>query len=305
MSGSAPEPVKRRMARVADLVTVALDQLLPRSEGPESRLTEAMRHAALGPGPRVRAFFAIEAGRMLEVDERAMLRAACALECVYAHARTHADLPALGDVELHHGRPTLHRAYDETTAVLAGDALQSAAFEILAHVDTHPDPSIRNTLIRKLAAAAGARGLAGGQMLDALGLGSDARTVARMQRMRTGALMSFALEIPLILACAQEPERHALMGFAQDLSVAYELADDLRKGSAGLAAGGFSTRAANDADEAAKRPTPAVDSQSDGARTARQRLRLLAAQCHAHLEIFGSRAGYVRAGVDFVLSEPT
>ena len=304
MSGPSLEPIQQRMARVSDLVTVALDQLLPRSDGPESRLTEAMRHAALGPGPRIQAFFAIEAGRMLEADERPLLRAVCALECVHAYAQAHRGLPELADQEVHRGRPALRRTYDEATAVLAGDALQSAAFEIMAHIDTHPDPSLRNALVRKLALAAGAKGLAGGQMLDQLGLGSDVRTVARMQRMKTGALISLALEIPLILAAAQEPERHALMAFGQDLSVAYELVDELRSGEIRSVANGRPTRAANDAEDQTQ-ASSGDETGTGGAESGRQRLQLLRAQCHAHLEIFGSSAGYLRAGVDSMLSEPT
>ncbi len=290
------------MAGVADLVTVALDQLLPRSDGPESRLTEAMRYAALGPGPRIRAVFAIEAGRMLEADERAVLRAACALECIYACGRAHGGLPELGDVERLHGRPALHKAYDAATAILAGDALQSAAFEIMSHLDTHPDPLVRNILVRKLATAAGAKGMAGGQMLDTMGPGADGLSVARMQRMKTGALLSLALEIPLILACSQEAERHALMGFAQDLGAAYELNAELSNEGSGFASDGAPARAANDAEQ---QEGASNLSKVEDARTARQRLSLLGAQCHAHLEIFGQRAGYLRAGVDFVLSEST
>ena len=134
--------VARRVAEAADLVTVALDELLPRADGPESRLTEAMRYAALGPGKRLRPYFVLETGRMFELEERPLLRAACALECVHAYSLIHDDLPSMDDDDLRHGRPTVHKAYDEATAVLAGDALQAAAFEILAHPDTHPDLSL-------------------------------------------------------------------------------------------------------------------------------------------------------------------
>ena len=127
----------KRLAEAADLVTVALDELLPRAEGPEQRLTEAMRYAALGGGKRLRPFFAIETGKMFDLDERAVLRAACALECIQAYSLIHDDLPCMDDDDMRRGRPTVHKAYDEMTAVRAGDALQTVAFEILAQPDTH------------------------------------------------------------------------------------------------------------------------------------------------------------------------
>ncbi|MDP3174434.1 MAG: polyprenyl synthetase family protein, partial [Phenylobacterium sp.] len=160
--------VKQRVAEAADLVTVALDELLPRADGPESRLTEAMRYAALGAGKRLRPFFSIETGKMFELDARPVLRAACALECVHAYSMIHDDLPAMDDDDLRHGQPTVHRAYDEATAILAGDALQSAAFEILAHPDTHSDGAVRAEMVVRLAQAAGARGMCCGQMIDLL-----------------------------------------------------------------------------------------------------------------------------------------
>ena len=135
--GIGREALERRLSDASDLVTVALDALLPRADGPEQRLTEAMRYAALGPGRRLRPFFALEAAKLFDIEERSVLRAACALECIHAYSLVHDDLPAMDDDDYRRGRPAVHRAYDEATALLAGDALQSFAFEILAHPDTH------------------------------------------------------------------------------------------------------------------------------------------------------------------------
>jgi farnesyl diphosphate synthase len=227
--GTTSREFEAALTRAAAAVETALDRVLPRGEGPESRLFEAMRYATLGGGKRLRPFLVIEGARLFDVAEEHAARAGAAVELVHCYSLVHDDLPAMDDDDLRRGRPTCHIEFDEATAILAGDALLTLAFEVLAQPLTHPDPAVRAALVLSLAQAAGALGMVGGQMLDleaekrALGL----EEIKRLQRMKTGALFTFACGAGPILGSASEAARQALAGYAKDLGLAFQIADDL------------------------------------------------------------------------------
>ena len=285
-----------RLKEVADRVTVALDQLIPPASGPEANLMRAMRHAALANGKRMRPFFLLEAGAMFEAPEKSLLRAAAALECVHCYSLVHDDLPCMDDDDFRRGQPTVHKAFDEATAVLAGDALLTLAFKILASNETYPDADVRALLIERLADAAGARGMVGGQMIDMLETDSprDLNTITRMQRLKTGALISYATEAAGIIGRAREHERSALAGFSNDLGLAYQIADDLLDATGDEDSVGKAVAKDAEAGKANFVTILGVDG-------ARQRVRLLAAQAKEHLAVFREKANTLLQSVDFVL----
>lgn len=290
------EEFETRLIEVADRVTVALDRLIPPADGPEAQLMRAMRYAALATGKRLRPFFVMGFGELFEAPEKSLLRTAAALECVHTYSLIHDDLPCMDDDDLRRGQPTVHKQFDEATAVLAGDALLTLAFEILGHPDTHQDASIRCKLIERLARASGAQGMVGGQMIDMLSgdVRQDLNSITRMQRLKTGALISYAGEAACILGGASDAERQAVHGFTHDLGLAYQIADDLLDVEGDPEIVGKQTQK----DEAAGK---ANFVSILGVDDAKQRVRLLASQAKEHLAIFRNRANLLLQSVDFVL----
>lgn len=230
---------EKALSGAAAAVERELDRLLPARTG--DRLREAMRHAALGQGKRLRPFLVLQSAALFDVSPAAALRVGAALECVHCYSLAHDDLPAMDNDDLRRGQPTVHRKFDEATAILAGDGLLTFAFEILASDVTHRDCAVRVALVLELAKASGGAGMVGGQMLDiAAESGGFAAygAIAAMQSMKTGALFRFACEAGAILGRA---ERTALRQYAEHIGLAFQIADDILDVESSAAALGKAT----------------------------------------------------------------
>ncbi|MGA3000913.1 MAG: polyprenyl synthetase family protein [Acetobacteraceae bacterium] len=284
------------MSRVAGIVENALESLMPPVDGAESRLVDAMRYATLGGGKRLRAFLVMETANLFSVSETCAARVAASVEMLHAYSLVHDDLPAMDDDDLRRGKPSTHKAFDEATAILAGDALQTRAFEVLAEPDTHSDPEARCELVAALAAAVGARGMAGGQMIDMVTEGEilDAPSVTRLQTLKTGRLIQYSAEAGAILGRAQHRQRHQVAAYGRDLGAAFQIADDL------LDVEGTTEETGKTAgkDAAAGKATMVAVL---GADMARAHADMLARQAAEHLEGFGERAALLRALAAFVV----
>ncbi|MBV8702759.1 MAG: polyprenyl synthetase family protein [Acetobacteraceae bacterium] len=293
----AESDLQAALTESATEVEKAIESLLPAVEGAEARLMEAMRYATLGGGKRLRAFIAMQVADLFAVSATCAARVGAAIELLHAYSLVHDDLPAMDDSDLRRGKPSCHRVYDEATAILVGDALQARAFEILADPDTHSDPQARCELVGGLAAAAGARGMVGGQMIDLLAEGQDldAAQVTRLQALKTGRLIQFSAEAGAILGRAPLAQRHMLAAYGRDLGAAYQIADDL------LDAEGTTEETGKTVgkDAAAGKATLVGIL---GAARARQQAEMLAGQAARHLESFGERAGLLLALAHFVVS---
>ena len=291
------ETLADALARVAAEVETALQDLLPAPDGAEARLAEAMRYATLGGGKRLRGFLVMQSVALFAVDRRCAARVAASIEMLHAYSLVHDDLPAMDNDDLRRGKPSTHKAFDEATAILAGDALQARAFEVLAEPDTHSNPDARCELVAGLGAASGARGMAGGQMIDMLAEGQalTAEQITRLQALKTGRLIQFSAEAGAILGRAAPMQRHMLSAYGRDLGAAFQIADDL------LDAVGTTEETGKTAgkDAAAGKATLVAVL---GVERARAQAEMLAAQAAAHLESFGERAELLRQLAAYVVA---
>ena len=284
-------------AITARLTDAVLERLLTVPPGLEARVYEAMRYSALSPGKRLRPLLVVASSQLFGVARRSALQVAAAVEMVHAYSLIHDDLPAMDNSDLRRGRPTNHRQFDEATAVLAGDGLLTMAFEVLADPDTHGDAAVRVELVGALASAAGAAGMVGGQMIDLIAETQrlDIGAITRLQRMKTGALIAFSCEAGAILAKAASELRLALRGYAHDLGLAFQIADDLLDVEGSAAEIGKPVGA----DAAAGKATFV---SILGIERARAQAELLINQAVAHLDLFEERAELLRQVARFVVN---
>lgn len=204
------------------------DALADRCDG-RDRLCQAMRHAGIGGGKRLRPLLTVAAGRLFGIDEDRTLRAGAAIEAIHVYSLIHDDLPCMDDDDLRRGKPTVHKAFDEATAVLAGDCYHALAFELLADEATHEDPFVRADLVLELAKASGIDGMGGGQAMDLAAEGQflDLPAITRLQQLKTGALIEYAVEAAVIMGRVAEDGRAPYRGYARNVGLAFQIADDL------------------------------------------------------------------------------
>jgi farnesyl diphosphate synthase len=277
-------------------VEQVLERLLPVPHGLHGRVHEAMRYATFAGGKRLRPFLVLQCADLFGVDRTRALRAAAAIEVLHTYSLVHDDLPCMDDDDLRRGRPTTHIAFDEATAVLAGDGLLTVAFEILAHEETHPAAELRCRLVARLAEAAGSNGMIGGQMIDMCAQGSafGAEEVVLLQRLKTGQLFEFSCEAGAILAEAGIENQDRLRRYARDMGLVFQITDDLL-----------------DVTSTAEKTGKAVGKDQDhgkatlvsilGVEGAREEAAKIAARAAAALEPYGKRAEALRALLPFLL----
>jgi farnesyl diphosphate synthase len=289
--------IEQALADVAATVNDTLDRLLPMPDGPEARVMEAMRYATLGSGKRIRAFLVVSSARLFNVAESSAFRVAAAIEMLHGYSLVHDDLPAMDDAELRRGRPSVHRQFDEATAILAGDGLLTLAFEVLADRHTHGDPQVRADLVLALAKAAGHAGMVGGQMLDleAEHTELDIGSITRLQRMKTGEIIAFSCVAGALLARASEPAYQALHAYAHDLGLAFQIVDDLLDAEGTEATVGKPVGR----DEVAGKATFV---SILGLERARAQAGLLGDQAKRHLDFFDDKTEPLRQMADFIIA---
>ena len=287
----------QEMERVAAAVDAQFDRLLQVPDDPRAILYRAMRYAAIGGGKRLRPLLVMATSSLFNVDENCALRAATAVEALHVYSLIHDDLPCMDDDDMRRGKPTLHVEFDEATAVLAGDALHALAFDLLSDETTHPDPFARAELVACLANAAGPSGMAGGQMMDLAAEKNrfDLATVTRLQQLKTGALIAACVEIGAILGRVAEDGRKGLRGYAKDLGLAFQIADDILD-------------VEGDEDKTGKALHKDAEAGKEtflslmGLDRAKEQAQMLIDQARTHLSAFGDEANLLRAIAEYTIN---
>ncbi len=282
--------LKTALEEIAVDMDRAFEFLLAVPNDGRARLYEAMRHAAIGGGKRLRPLLVMASASLFNVSREAALRVGTAIECIHVYSLVHDDMPCMDDDDLRRGKPTVHKAFDEATAVLAGDSLHALAFEILADEATHADPFVRAELVMELARASGPAGMAGGQMMDLMAADSvfDIATVTRLQQLKTGALIAFCLEAGAILGRVPPEGRQSLRGYARDVGLAFQIADDVLDAEGDAALAGKALQKDADAGKATFLSLLGID-------RAKAQMHMLVEQAIAHLNGFGKEADLLRA----------
>ena len=284
------------LAGIQREVDAAFDEFLPVPPDTRARLVEAMRYAAIGGGKRVRPLLLAATAGMYGVARETAVKCGCAVESIHAYSLIHDDLPCMDDDDLRHGKPTLHKAFDEATAVLAGDSLHALAFEILSMPETVGDPFVRAELVATLAGASGMGGMAGGQMMDMVAAEKDydLHAITRLQQLKTGALLAAAVEMGAILGRVPPEGRAHLRNYARDVGLAFQIADDLLDIEGDEAKAGKALRK----DEGQGKQTFVT---LMGADKARHQAHALVEQAVGHLAPHGHEADLLRALARFIV----
>lgn len=288
--------LKAALAETADKVEAVLDDILSPDGAPEQRIYDAMRYTTLGGGKRLRPFLVAQSSALFGVEEMNALRTGAALELIHCYSLVHDDLPAMDDDDLRRGKPTVHKAYDEATAVLVGDALLTLAFEVAAQPETHEDAQVRIDLVDMLARASGVRGMVGGQMIDleAEQKELNLEEITQLQQLKTGALIGYGCEAGAVLGRADDTQRAALTAYASDLGLAFQIADDLLDVEGSVEETG---KAVGKDEDAGKETFVSIL----GIEGARDEAKRIAERAVAHLGCFDDKADLLRATAEFVV----
>ena len=282
---------------VAEDVTLTLERILKMHDEPEAKLIEAMRYAALDGGKRIRPYLTLATADMFNVKKERALQVAAAIELVHCYSLVHDDLPSMDDDDLRRGKPSCHNKFGEATAILAGDALLTKAFEVLSGAGAHSDPSIRSDLVMALAKAAGHEGMVGGQMLDLIAESDvlNRPETARLQRMKTGMLIAVSCEVGAILGEASESAKHALSAYAHNLGLAFQITDDLLDAEGNAKTVGKKTGKDKEAGKSTFVSLLGIE-------RARNQAEDLVVQACEHLDFFGKRADPLKNMAQFVIT---